>query len=200
MKIRLGFVSNSSSSSYIIAVRQQSECCATCGRGDPDILEIIANYEGIGDDTSMDTHGLSEVVERFRGHIKECGYDPDLPWKDNEVKCRDCGATQTTLVERTNGKWQVECDGCNGRGPAAKTEKNAQDAWARVHNVSAVTDAEEQGLLEALHEIKTEGAKLADQGYAIAKVSIGYHDRALQELFSAGRKSGSIVMLYDYGY
>lgn len=47
MKHRSGFVSNSSSTSFIIALRKISKACPHCSRKDPDFIEIIeqsSNY------------------------------------------------------------------------------------------------------------------------------------------------------------
>jgi len=48
MKVRHGFVSNSSSSSFIIGInREETAKCECCGRGGEDILEML---EGFNDD------------------------------------------------------------------------------------------------------------------------------------------------------
>lgn len=45
MKTRNGFVSNSSSSSFIIALKKVNIPCPHCGRKDPDFLDIIEQSE-----------------------------------------------------------------------------------------------------------------------------------------------------------
>jgi len=66
MKIRNGFVSNSSSSSYVIAYRQ-SEPCPHCGRNDIDIMSIIEQSEDNGDgETSVAAVGYDAVMEHLK--------------------------------------------------------------------------------------------------------------------------------------
>lgn len=46
MKIRTGFVSNSSSSSYVIMAPKQSETCDHCGRSDPNLFNTLKSLSG----------------------------------------------------------------------------------------------------------------------------------------------------------
>jgi len=41
MKFRKGFVSNSSSSSFILAIRKDLDVCSHCGRSDPSFFELV---------------------------------------------------------------------------------------------------------------------------------------------------------------
>ena len=45
MKTRSGFVSNSSSSSFVIGIPREAEPCPHCGRGGDDLLQILENYD-----------------------------------------------------------------------------------------------------------------------------------------------------------
>jgi hypothetical protein len=63
MKIRNGFVSNSSSSSFLLYITP-TKLCKHCGRKDPDILDIIENYGS--HETEIMARGKSEVLKYFR--------------------------------------------------------------------------------------------------------------------------------------
>ena len=65
MKTRNGFVSNSSSSSFVIAVKK-SDACEHCGRRDPDILALIEKYPWYGDDTCINDIGKEGALEELR--------------------------------------------------------------------------------------------------------------------------------------
>jgi len=58
MKQRNGFVSNSSSSSYVIALRKVNTPCSHCGRKDLDLLDMISEAYNYNDDNRV----------RYRGH------------------------------------------------------------------------------------------------------------------------------------
>ena len=77
MKIRNGFVSNSSSSSFVIAYTQ-SEPCSHCGRSDFDFMEVFRNIED-GGDTEVRCEGYDEIVE----NIKDNGW-PECEQPDDE--------------------------------------------------------------------------------------------------------------------
>jgi hypothetical protein len=69
MKIRSGFVSNSSSSSFIVATKT-SKPCPTCGRGDGNLLDMIEEACGRGrgyEETELKTRGSEETW----GWVKE---------------------------------------------------------------------------------------------------------------------------------
>ena len=65
MKNRNGFVSNSSSTSFIVALKKTNIPCPYCGRKDPGLLDLIERAEGHNDD---DTHVItSTTVETLDG-------------------------------------------------------------------------------------------------------------------------------------
>jgi hypothetical protein len=63
MKIRTGFVSNSSSSSFLLYITP-TKTCKHCGRKDPDILELIEKHRSYNE-TEIMARGKSDVLEYF---------------------------------------------------------------------------------------------------------------------------------------
>ena len=63
MKAREGFVSNSSSTSFIVAVKDEPEKCPRCGRGDPDILDLIESRSNYSCDNEVDARGFDGIKE-----------------------------------------------------------------------------------------------------------------------------------------
>ena len=71
MKIRNGFVSNSSSSSYIIALRNNNKPCPHCGRKDPNLLDMIESSSMHTDDNHNNYIGAKDVMENSLNYISE---------------------------------------------------------------------------------------------------------------------------------
>jgi len=64
MKIRNGFVSNSSSSSFIVAIKKEPNKCEHCGRSDPNILDAIRQKGNCwGEETEIEAVGTDNVLE-----------------------------------------------------------------------------------------------------------------------------------------
>ena len=85
MKIRNGFVSNSSSSSFVVAIKKNDgEVCPHCGRGTPNLLKIIEEKSNYGGETEIDGVGIDAVLE-YADEISSYGVNilPCVKGKDS---------------------------------------------------------------------------------------------------------------------
>jgi hypothetical protein len=81
MKIRNGFVSNSSSSSFVVAVKK-TDACPHCKRSDPNFLDLVEN---VGKDTDgyeqtqLHARGADNVIKQIKQDSGEYhGFDDDI--------------------------------------------------------------------------------------------------------------------------
>lgn len=73
MKTRNGFISNSSSTSFIAALKTDTSPCPHCGRSDPDLFDIVDNLGNINpngyETTKLRCRGVEgledKLVDRF---------------------------------------------------------------------------------------------------------------------------------------
>jgi hypothetical protein len=70
MKSRIGFVSNSSSSSYIAAFRDAVPC-PHCGRSDPNFLDMLDKSNIYCDDNEVDAIGMENVIAKLTEYYDE---------------------------------------------------------------------------------------------------------------------------------
>ena len=63
MKTRNGFVSNSSSSSFVIAIRKDVNKCEHCGRSDPNLIDLIDTSDSYK--TEVRARGFDDVMSEM---------------------------------------------------------------------------------------------------------------------------------------
>ena len=81
MKLRDGFVSNSSSSSFVVAIKKQ-ETCQHCGHQDFNILDAIDNSYS---DSRVVHQGLKETLQYLEESLGDYGLTPqDDPAEQEE--------------------------------------------------------------------------------------------------------------------
>jgi len=71
MKSRNGFVSNSSSSSFLIAYKDSNKC-EHCGRKDPCIVDMVREHSTEWSDTTINAEGIENILD-----YKKCNYGYD---------------------------------------------------------------------------------------------------------------------------
>jgi len=102
MKIRHGFVSNSSSSSFIVHVPKSKEPCPTCGHVEENILKYFN-----GEDSSVDARGKEAVLK----------YISDWGFRDKELKKIE------DLIDKYGGNVAiVSCSNCDETAQAIAEE------------------------------------------------------------------------------
>jgi hypothetical protein len=70
MKTRNGLVSNSSSSSFIVAYKPE-EKCKCCGRGNPDLIQIIEQKATANDDYQVYATDKLNIINSLKVHYYE---------------------------------------------------------------------------------------------------------------------------------
>lgn len=83
MKTRNGLVSNSSSSSFVIAFKKTA-ACPCCGRTPQTILDIIESKRDYNDDYRINARGADEVIK----NLLEYTYDGDTRSQETVAKIK----------------------------------------------------------------------------------------------------------------
>lgn len=96
MKTRNGFVSNSSSSSFVIAIKNKNKPCPHCGRKDPNFLDMIEQSNLHNDDNCIYARSAESTLEYLENNGKT--------W----MSSKDYEMIKKSIVKyRTNKKWDV---------------------------------------------------------------------------------------------
>lgn len=85
MKIRNGFVSNSSSSSFIIETKENIPC-KVCGRKDEDIIDVLKNITE-NNDSGIEASGKEDVLEYVSDWLDNNKIIEEIKNAKGEVYC-----------------------------------------------------------------------------------------------------------------
>lgn len=105
MKVRNGFVSNSSSSSFIIAI-DASNKCPCCGRSDMNILDIVEQVNTTGYvSTKLISRGAEETIKYWKHNIGFDETNPEKRWEDifNKIKKFESDGKEIGTIQIENG-------------------------------------------------------------------------------------------------
>ena len=100
MKIRQGFVSNSSSSSFIIAYKKADKTpCPTCGRCDlENFVDIIERSSVNNDDNSVNETGLDDVTYSL---------EEQLRWREDPISIVEIKLVKKEIKRLVKEGWEV---------------------------------------------------------------------------------------------
>lgn len=172
MKIRNSFVSNSSSSSYIIRVLKQPAKCPTCGRTSTSLIEYLDNCKDYDLETSHIEYSSSqEIIAHVKEEIKHIeeqinqytNYDRDT------IHPRDKEYLQAPFIL---GELPHYCK----KGPT----------------VGEQLDYYKKALAELI-EYREKLSQYSD----LQQIVISYHDPIGNQLFRDAKDSGEIEVIED---
>ena len=100
MKTRSGFVSNSSSSSFIIAYKEADKTpCPTCGRSDiENFVDLIEKSSSNNDDNSVNDKGLDDVIHSL---------DEQLEWGEDPTSISEIKMVKKEIKRVVKEGWKV---------------------------------------------------------------------------------------------
>ena len=100
MKTRLGFVSNSSSSSFIIAYKEADKTpCPTCGRSDiENFVDLIEKSSSNNDDNSVNEKGLADVTHSL---------EEQLEWRESPKEIAEIKLVKKEIKRLVKEGWEV---------------------------------------------------------------------------------------------